>query len=123
MANRRKRSGHLPAKMTDDRANDGISGKRPLARQCSPCECHDTAPRSRLAPYRGVEILGPAQAKLCFAECRRAMISALLAQGFQFYTDLGGPGVVRLVTSFATEPADVDHFIAAIRAIRPGLLV
>jgi threonine aldolase len=41
--------------------------------------------------------------------------AALRAQGFDFYD--WGPGEARLVTSWDSDPADVDALAAAIRAL------
>jgi threonine aldolase len=46
-----------------------------------------------------------------------AIIKGLLEQGFYFYSDRWGKNIVRLVTSFATQATDVDHFIAATQAL------
>lgn len=40
-----------------------------------------------------------------------------VAEGFRFYYDRWEPGVVRLVTSFATEQPDVDDLLAVARAV------
>ena len=45
------------------------------------------------------------------------MIKDLLAQGFYFYSDRWGKNIVRLVTNFSTREVDVDHFIAAAKAL------
>jgi threonine aldolase len=63
----------------------------------------------------GVELLAPAEANILFCRFPQAVIKDLLSQGFRFYHDRWGPGVVRLVTSFATTIDDIDHFVAAIR--------
>ena len=47
----------------------------------------------------------------------RSINDGLHAQGFHFYGDRWGSGVVRLVTSFATQAADVDAFIAGARSL------
>jgi threonine aldolase len=39
------------------------------------------------------------------------------ARRFSTYRNSWEPGVVRLVTSFATEQADVDDLLAAVRAV------
>jgi threonine aldolase len=43
----------------------------------------------------------------------KAMINSLLDQGFYFYTERWGENVVRLVTNFTTQEADVDALINA----------
>ena len=62
-----------------------------------------------------METQGPVEANILFCRLPAAAIEGLLAQGFRFYHDRWGPGVVRLVTSFATREQDVDHFLAALR--------
>ena len=57
----------------------------------------------------GVALQGRADANILFCRLPAAAID-MLAQGFGFYHDRWGPGIVRLVTSFATREQDVDHF-------------
>ena len=59
----------------------------------------------------------------CSWRCRSPGSTALRGQGFAFHDWLAPPGValpvVRLVTSFATQPDDVDALIAAAAGIAP----
>jgi threonine aldolase len=57
------------------------------------------------------ELLYPVEANEIFVRFPEHALARLEAQGFQFYRR--GGGVIRLVTGFATEPADVASFIAA----------
>jgi len=57
------------------------------------------------------------EANILFCRMPAKIIEELLAQGFRFYHDRWEPGVVRLVTSFATEQADVDDLLAVVRAV------
>jgi hypothetical protein len=66
---------------------------------------------------RGIELDRAPQANILFCRMLPKIIDGLLAQGFRFYYDRWEPGVVRLVTSFATEQADVDDLLAAVRAV------
>ena len=68
-----------------------------------------------MASIAGVEIVTPAQANMLFCRLPVAMAEALLAQGFSFYTGRWDEGVVRFVTSFQTQQADVEDFIACAR--------
>jgi len=64
----------------------------------------------------GVALQGTVDANILFCQLPAQAIEGLLADGFRFYHDRWGPGVVRLVTSFATQEQDVDHFLSALRA-------
>ncbi|PZQ83018.1 MAG: low specificity L-threonine aldolase, partial [Ancylobacter novellus] len=59
----------------------------------------------------GVEVQGAVEANMLFVRLPQPMIEGLLRQGFRFYTDRWGPGVVRLVTSFLTTSEDVDRLL------------
>ncbi|MEN3112662.1 low specificity L-threonine aldolase [Uliginosibacterium paludis] len=118
LAFRRKRSGHLFSKM------------RLLSAQMSAYLEHDlwlanarqaNAMARRLGTglraLAGVEIMGRTEANILFCRLPQALIEGLLAEGFVFYHDRWGPGVVRLVTSWATTEADVDHLLARAQAL------
>jgi threonine aldolase len=64
-----------------------------------------------------IEVQGEPQANIIFCRFPRALIEALLAEGFGLYHDRWGPGIVRLVTSFATTPEDVDQLLERARQI------
>ncbi|NMU92754.1 low specificity L-threonine aldolase, partial [Achromobacter ruhlandii] len=66
---------------------------------------------------RGVELRGRVGAN-CRC-CRRpvATMGGRLARGLRCFRGRWGPGVARLVTSFTTHEQDVDHFLAALRAL------
>jgi threonine aldolase len=70
-----------------------------------------------LAPLPGIRLVQPVQANEVFVALPEHLIVALLADGFEFYrwaAPAGAPGpVVRLVTSFCTDPADVSSFVTA----------
>jgi threonine aldolase len=58
---------------------------------------------------------GRLQSELAFRRKRAGQLNSKM--GFRFYHDRWEPGVVRLVTSFATEQADVDDLLAVVRAV------
>ncbi|WP_423195989.1 MULTISPECIES: threonine aldolase family protein [unclassified Cupriavidus] len=115
MGYRRKRAGHLFSKMRFLSAQIDAYLENDLwlrnARQAN-------AMAKRLADgirhLDGVEILDGAEANILFCRLPDATIKGLLAAGFRFYAERWGPGVVRFVTSFATQQADVDHLVAHI---------
>ena len=117
LAYRRKRGGHLFSKMRllsaqmEAYLDDDLWLRN--ARQANAMAARLAAGMSGLP---GVQTQGPVQANILFCRLPAAAIDGLLAQGFRFYHDRWGPGVVRLVTSFATREQDVDHFLAALRA-------
>lgn len=117
MAFRRKRAGHLTSKMRFLAAQMDAYLENDLwltnAR-------HANAMAGRLEAglraIAGIEIIEPAEANMLFVRLPQPTIDALLAQGFRFYSDRWGPGVIRLVTSFATKGEDVEAFVAGVRA-------
>jgi threonine aldolase len=70
-----------------------------------------------LAGVPGLRLVQPVEANELFVAMPDALTAALHAQGFAFHPWLVPPGeagpVVRLVTSFATLPANVDALVAA----------
>ena len=80
---------------------------------------HANAAAARLANgIRGhLEILRPVEANIVFVRIEEARAAALRRQGFDFYEwELFGPGAVRLITSFDSTFAEIDTFVAAVRA-------
>jgi len=69
-----------------------------------------------LAALPSVRLMQPVQANEIFAAMPEDMIESLLAEGAVFYRWIEVPGeenpVVRLVTSFATTPHDVEGFLS-----------
>ena len=110
---RRKRGGHL------------LSKGRYLAAQILAMLENDVwlrnaraanAAAARLAEAAGPERqLLPVQVNELFIRVTPQEAAALRAQGFDFYD--WGPGEARLVTSWDSDPADVDALAAAIRAL------
>jgi threonine aldolase len=66
-----------------------------------------------LANVAGVELRSDNNANMLFPRMTRELIDALHADGFKFYDDRWGEGIVRLVTAFNTPEDHVDAFIAA----------
>jgi threonine aldolase len=117
---RRKRSGHLWSKM------------RFLSAQLTAClenelwlrhGRHANALAARLAlglQQRGISLLQKVEANEVFAALPQPLIDTLRAQGFEFYdwpapAHPGSP-IVRLVTAYDMECADVDALLASIGA-------
>ena len=116
---RRKRAGHLASKMrfVAAQAEAYLADDLWLAHAR-----HANAMAQRLEAglrtVAGVEMTGgPTQANILFVKLAPTLCAGLLADGFAFYHDRWAPGVVRLVTSFATAAADVDAFVAAARRL------
>ncbi|WP_428032038.1 threonine aldolase family protein [Ancylobacter sp.] len=118
LAFRRKRGGHLSSKMRFLAAQMDayLDGDLWLANAR-----HANAMAARLvaglAGIAGVEIQGVVEANMLFVRLPQPMIDGLLGQGFRFYTERWGEGVVRLVTSFATSESDVDRLLEAALAL------
>ncbi|MSR66831.1 MAG: low specificity L-threonine aldolase [Pedosphaera sp.] len=72
--------------------------------------------RVGLASMRGVKVLLPRQANAVFVDLPKAVIDALHAAGWHFYTFIGETGC-RLMCAWDTEPADVDRFLEETRRI------
>jgi threonine aldolase len=109
----RKRGGHLFSKMRFVSAQlealfkDGLWLKHAV---------HSNQLARRLAEgvarIPGAEILDPVEANLFYVRMPESTLAGLEADGFKFYRE-GGPGTIRLVTAFNTEPAQVDAFLAS----------
>ena len=118
LAERRKRAGHLLSKMRFVSAQlvAMLEAGRWLA-----YAGHANAMADRLAAglatVPGVRLAQPVEANELFLAIPEPLIAALRAQGFAFHRWLSPPGeaapVVRMVTSFATRPEDVDSLVAA----------
>lgn len=121
MAFRRKRAGHLFSKMRflsaqiDAYLNDDLWLRN--ARQAN-AMAHRLV--QGLQAFSGIEVLDEPRANIVFCKLPEDLIERLLAEGFVFYHNRWAPGVVRLVTSFATTSLDVDHLLASVRRILGG---
>lgn len=118
LAFRRKRGGHLSSKMRFLAAQmDAYLADDLWLTNARHANAMAARLRDGLAGIAGVEIQGVVEANMLFARLPAPMCEGLLAQGFRFYTERWGEGVVRLVTSFATSEGDVDRLIGAARAL------
>lgn len=85
---------------------------------------HANAQAQRLAEglgkVPGVQLPWPVEANEVFPILPPGLAEALTAEGFDFYSWPGMPGMVRLVTSFNTDPADVSLFLEEIHRLAPG---
>lgn len=116
LAFRRKRAGHLFSKMRFLSAQiDAYLRDDLWLRNARQANAMARRLMLGLQAFTCIEVQGEPQANILFCRLPSALIDALLAQGFTFYRDRWGPGVVRLVTSFATTSADVDHFLDSVR--------
>ncbi|MGE0734804.1 MAG: low specificity L-threonine aldolase [Alphaproteobacteria bacterium] len=119
---RRKRAGHLFSKMRylsaqlDAYVTDGL-----WLRLAGHANGAMRTLADGLVGIDGVRLLYPADANMLFAELPRRCIAALKKAGFVFYEidDTGPNGIlVRLVTSFNTDPAHVAAFVGTARDAR-----
>ena len=118
IAYRRKRGGHLMSKMR-------LLGAQMQAYLEDDLWLHNAhhanAMAARLATglaaIEGVEQFSRCESNILFCRMPDYVIQGLLGQGFGFYHDRWGKGVVRLVTSFAHTNEQVDCLIAATRQL------
>jgi threonine aldolase len=111
---RRKRAGHLISKMRFISAQLDAYLTNDLWLKLSR---HANAMAQKLVvglkSVPGVHLLYPVEANEIFIRLPLETVAGLRQAGFQFYDWPGAaPGTIRLVTSFATNAADVDAFIA-----------
>jgi threonine aldolase len=122
LAYRRKRGGHLFSKMRLIAAQMHAYLEGDLWLRNAR---HANAMAERLAVglrgLPGIQVHEPCDANILFCTLPDAVSDGLRAQGFVFGSGRWAPGVVRLVTSFATRAEDIDAFIAAATAMtRPA---
>lgn len=118
LAFRRKRAGHLFSKMRFLSAQiDAYLSDDLWLRNARQANAMTERLVQGLKRISSIEVLGEPRANIIFCRFPRALVEALLAQGFGLYHDRWGPGVVRLVTSFATTAADVDQLLDAAQQI------
>jgi threonine aldolase len=116
IAFRRKRSGHLASKMRfhtsqiDALFTDGLWLRN--ARQANEMAARLGA---GLSSIPGPELLGNPEANILFCRLSQNVTEGLLAEGYNFYHDRWGPGVVRFVTSFSHACSDIEELIEAVR--------
>ncbi|RDU97625.1 threonine aldolase family protein [Trinickia dinghuensis] len=122
LAFRRKRAGHLFSKMRFLSAQiDAYLSDDLWLRNARQANAMTARLVQGLKAIPGIDVQGEPQANIIFCRFPRALIEALLAEGFGLYHDRWGPGVVRLVTSFATTADDVDLLLERARHIVGGL--
>ncbi|MEU3340864.1 low specificity L-threonine aldolase [Streptomyces sp. NPDC006668] len=113
---RAKRAGQLAAKMRFHAAQfDAYLTDDLWLRNAEHANAMAARLQEGLKAVPDVGLLGAADANILFCRFPRQVIDGLLADGYAFYHDRWEPGVVRLVTSFATTPEDVDHLVGAVR--------
>jgi threonine aldolase len=116
LAYRRKRGGHLLSKMRLIAAQmDAYLADDLWLRNAGHANSMARRLADGLRDIPGILVHDGCDANILFCTLPAAINDALHTQGFHFYGDRWGPGVVRLVTSFATDAAAVDAFIAAAR--------
>ncbi len=114
-AYRRKRGGHLLSKMRFLSAQlDAYLRDDLWLRNARHANAMAGRLGAGLAAITDVTLCHPVEANEIFARLPETMIAGLLEQGFAFYRwGAEARGEVRLVTSFDTDPKDVDAFLAA----------
>jgi threonine aldolase len=117
-AERRKRAGHLLSKMRFVSAQlvASLEQGRWLSYAAHANRmAHQLA--SALSRLPGIRLVEPVEANELFLAMPEPLIAMLHAEGFVFYRWIAPPGetnpVVRLVTSFATEPSAIDALVSA----------
>ena len=104
------------------RAIFGLARQRLLARSGAPRQRHGRSPGGTGSTAAGLPPLWPVEANLVFVALPAALDAKLKAAGAKYYVrnsgslDLGtGKVLVRLVTSFATTPDEIDRFVGLCR--------
>jgi threonine aldolase len=75
--------------------------------------------RDQLAGLDHVQVQGRPEANIVFCKLPAPVIDGLREDGFRFYHDRWAPGVCRFVTSFQTQPDDIDDLTDRIHAHHP----
>lgn len=116
---RRKRAGHLISKMRFISAQlDGYLTNDLWMKLAGHANAMAQKLVGGLKPIAGVQLLYSVEANEIFIRLPLETVAALRDAGFQFYDWPGAaPGTIRLVTSFATQAADVDAFIAKAQSL------
>ena len=115
VAHRRKRAGHVSAKMRFLSAQlEAFFTNELWLRNARAANLRARQLAEGLAACPGVRIVQPVEANLVFAAFPPAMTTALRAEGFEFldWPSLGD-GVVRLVCGFSTPEASVQGLVRA----------
>jgi threonine aldolase len=124
LAERRKRAGHLLSKLRFLSAQlVAMLEQGRWLRYAAHANAMADRLAAGLAALPELRLVQPVEANELFVAMPEPWIAALDGQGFAFHRWLAPPGVglpvVRLVTSFATKPDDVDALIAAAAGLQP----
>ncbi|MGH7186474.1 MAG: threonine aldolase family protein, partial [Pseudomonadota bacterium] len=122
MAYRRKRGGHLFSKMRFLAAQfDAYFTDDLWLRHARHANAEAGRLAEGLAPLPGASLLHPVEANEVFIALPERVIAGLEQAGFQFYRWIEeGPGVIRLVTAFDTDPSHVTEFLKAAERLARG---
>lgn len=116
----RKRAGHLFSKMRLLTAQfEGYLRDDAWLRHAAHANAMARRLAEGLAPLPGVELLFPVEANQLFPRFPAGMAQRLNEQGYRFYPEIWD-GASRLVTAWCTSEAEVDAFLAAVRAELPA---
>jgi threonine aldolase len=122
MPYRRKRAGHLFSKMRflaaqfEAYLTDGL-----WLRHARHANSEARRLAEGLAKLRGARLLHPVEANEIFIALPEPIIAGLESAGFQFYRWIEeGPGVLRLVCAFNTDPAHVTEFVKTAERLARG---
>ncbi|MCR9256383.1 MAG: low specificity L-threonine aldolase [Alphaproteobacteria bacterium] len=116
---RRKRAGHLVSKMRFVSAQlDAYLADDLWLGNARHANAMADRLTEGLKQLPGVDFMSPTMANEIFPILPRAVTAKLREAGFDFY-DWGTPGAggIRLVTAYATDPADVEAFIEKARGL------
>jgi threonine aldolase len=121
---RRKRAGHLWSKMRYLSAQLNAYLDDALWLRCARA-ANDLAQRlAQGLRQRDIRLVQAVEANEVFAEFPAALSAALRAEGFEFYDWPAPPGapapLVRLVTAYDMDAADIDALLAAVSRCAPG---
>ncbi|NWK80182.1 low specificity L-threonine aldolase [Aquitalea sp. LB_tupeE] len=118
MGYRRKRAGHLLSKMR-------FLSAQMEAYLANDLWLHNARQANGMAKLLveglkqipAVHLPGEVQANIVFCSLPLAITDGLLRAGFKFYHDRWEPGIVRFVTSFASQEQDIANLLAHIEAL------
>lgn len=116
LAYRRKRSAHLMSKMRflSTQIDAYLADDLWLSNAKHANQMADKL-RDGLSTIDSIELLNPSKTNIVFCKMPQFVIKHLLEKGFEFYYDRWDEGVVRLVTSFATKPQEIELFIKQVQ--------
>ena len=122
MPYRRKRAGHLFSKMRFLAAQfDAYLDDDLWLRHARHANAEARRLADRLAKLPRARLLHPVEANEIFIELPEPIIAGLERAGFQFYRWIEeGPGVLRLVCAFNTDPAHVTEFVNTAERLARG---